>query len=197
MHPIFAVPYKDHSGDALADPCASGAVVTESYSDSCDRGEYMYTGGFAAPELAVDPNITLLSGGASASSSGSRGPALTLAATGRTNSGGQLHPNSGSVHYGSKTYAANDAQPYMYSNLCVELDALPSLADETGVTLSWGECGTRFSSQNDLQRFKFGYDWLVRFFFTRQLPAKCCLLSWFVLCRLSSAVHVLVLFMAR
>lgn len=168
VHPIFAAPFKDHTGDALADPCASGAVVTESYSDSCDRGEYQYTGGFAAPQLAADPNITLPGGGSGARAMGAGSSeghsiALTMAATGRTNNGGQLHPNSGSVFYARSTYGASNALPYMYENLCVEADATPSLSDEEGVALSWGECGTRFSDQNHLQRFKFGYDWMVRF----------------------------------
>ena len=168
VHPVFAVPYKDHTGDALADPCAAGAVVTASYSDSCDRGEYQYTGGFAAPQLTADPNISMLGSGSGASAMGVGSPvghsmALAMAATGRTNNGGQLHPNSGSVFYASSTYGASNALPYTYENLCVEADAMPSLSDEEGVALSWGECGTRFSDQNHLQRFKFGYDWMVRF----------------------------------
>lgn len=166
MHPVFAEPYKDHTGDASVDPCASGAVGTASYQYSCYNGNYDDTGGFAAPELSVDPNVTLLGGGAGAgvlggSTSAASGIALTLAASGRTNAGGLLHPNSGSIHYAGSTYSADDALPYMYSNLCMEITRTPLLDDEEGVSLMWGECGTRFSNENDLQRFKFGYDWMV------------------------------------
>jgi hypothetical protein len=104
-----------------------------------------------------------LGGGAGAAGGGgSGGLALTLAAAGRTHGGGQLHPRSGSVYYGGATYAASKAEGYMYANLCVELAAAPAIDDVEGVSLAWGECGTRYSDENDLQRFKFGYDWTVQ-----------------------------------
>ena len=122
-------------------------MVTQTYPGSYYNGD----SGFEAPQLSVDPNITFMRE--------SIGITLTLAASGRTNGGGQLHPNSGSVHYSGITYGANDAQPHMYANLCMELARTPSFDDEDGVPLSWGECGTRSSPEINLQRFKFGYDW--------------------------------------
>jgi len=175
VHPIFAEPYKDHTGDEAVDPCASGAVVTETYAGSCHNGEYEETGGFAAPELSADPNVTLLGGGAGAGVLGgsngvANGIALTLAASGRTNAGGLLHPNSGSVYYSGTTYSADEALPYMYANLCVEVVETPSMDNEEGVSVELGECATRFSDENDLQRFKFGYDWTVSHFLMLSIP---------------------------
>lgn len=136
-------------------------MATESFTGSCYNGEFKSTGGFAAPQLSADPNVTLLGGGASAGAA--NGIALTLASSGRTNAGGQLHPNSGSVYYSRTKYSADEAMPYMYSNLCVEVVESPSLDDEEGVSVEFGECGTRYSDENGLQRFKFGYDWTVSY----------------------------------
>mmetsp|Transcript_37932 Transcript_37932/g.84769 ORF Transcript_37932/g.84769 Transcript_37932/m.84769 type:complete len:194 (-) Transcript_37932:497-1078(-) len=52
--PQYDLSLEDHSGDALADPCASGVFRTSAFPDSCNAGS------FEAPELAQDPDISQL-----------------------------------------------------------------------------------------------------------------------------------------
>jgi cysteine-rich repeat protein len=162
--PVYDEYYDDHGGDAETDPCASGTYVTMDYPGSCDKGGYDTTGGFLSVELDEDPDIKLLT---TANSSGfnsfNRADVklpTTIAAQGRTNEGGRIHPASGSLTW-DDSIAEGSVKDYQYQAYCLTLKSEPSIDSDTMLALD--ECETEEGALGDsgtnLQRFKFGYDW--------------------------------------
>ena len=148
--PTYAEPYADHTGDRHLDPCSANTVITQAYQDSCNKGAFGSTGGFEAPQLTMDPSVRSLAQGLDAN--------LTLAAEGRTATGGLLHPFNGNVQWNGAFVASAAADPYMYRAWCMFLQSTPTTSGDVALRLR--DCASRSHDAGDgRQRFKFGYNW--------------------------------------
>jgi hypothetical protein len=148
--PVWAAAYQDDGGNALEQPCASGTMTTLAYPNSCQNGDFKVTGGFPAPELLNDPDIYELVRNSSE---------LIIAGQGRRNGGGMLHPFSGPVTLDNQQLSHVEDRDYRY--FCLRVKGEPS--PDTGALVELNECQTRLgaigSLGNDLQMFKYGYDY--------------------------------------
>ena len=151
--PTWDAAYADHGGDGLADPCASASTyVTAAVPSTCGAAGNF----FEAPELASELEMVGITG-----SGYSGGLSATVAATGRTMTGGLLHPFSGSAYGWSdeSTVSGGSITDKHRKGWCVKVGAASSKFGDSQ-PLGLAPCGVGTGRAGGAsQRFKWGYTW--------------------------------------